>query len=254
MLKIQRKQPPILDAFLPEGLDTPVREEALGTPTNTKVERIADLFGQIMETLGLDLRDDSLRGTPQRFAKMYVQEIFRGLDPEQRPRITTFENRYEYKQMLVERDIRLHSCCEHHFLPILGRAHVAYIPDRHVVGLSKLNRVVDYYARRPQVQERLTQQIAMALQQDLETPDVAVWIEASHLCVAMRGIQDEASTTVTSAYEGRFREPAIQLQFLAAIGKMGSDAALQTGPLALLQKESDPSCSPDPDESSDALE
>ncbi len=107
MLKIQRKQPPILDAFLPEGLDTPVREEALGTPTNTKVERIADLFGQIMETLGLDLRDDSLRGTPQRFAKMYVQEIFRGLDPEQRPRITTFENRYEYKQMLVERDIRL---------------------------------------------------------------------------------------------------------------------------------------------------
>ncbi len=254
MLKIQRKQPPSLDSFLPEGAETPIRDEALGAPTEVKVERIADLFGQIMETLGLDLRDDSLRETPQRFAKMYVQEIFRGLDPQQRPRIATFENRYQYKQMLVERDIRLHSCCEHHFLPILGRAHVAYIPDRHVVGLSKLNRVVDYYARRPQVQERLTQQIAVALQQDLETPDVAVWIEASHLCVAMRGIQDEASVTVTSAYEGRFREPAIQLQFLAAIGKVGSEAAAQTGPLAMLIQESKSSALGDKGESSDALD
>ncbi|MCB9638629.1 MAG: GTP cyclohydrolase I FolE [Myxococcales bacterium] len=221
MLKIQRKQPPSLDPFFPEGLDTPVREEALDVPADAKIARIAGLFEQIMETLGLDLHDDSLRDTPKRFAKMYVQEIFRGLDPHQRPRITTFENRYQYKHMLVERDIRLHSCCEHHFLPILGRAHVAYIPNQHVVGLSKLNRIVDYYARRPQVQERLTQQIALALQQDLETPDVAVWIEARHLCVVARGIQDDESLTVTAAYEGRFQEPAMQMQFLAAIGKTG---------------------------------
>lgn len=170
-----------------------------------KIETIKHHFGKIMETLGLDLKDDSLRETPQRVAKMFVKEIFSGLDERNFPTITTFENNYGYSEMLVERNITLHSFCEHHFLPIIGKAHVAYFPGSKVVGLSKLNRLVNFYAKRPQVQERLTMQIAQGMQRVLGTEDVAVYIEADHMCVASRGVEDTRSSTATSFYGGRFR-------------------------------------------------
>ena len=163
-----------------------------------KIAAISGHFAAIMRELGLDLSDNSLAGTPRRVAKMYVQEWFRGLDPQNRPEVRLFENRYDYHQLLVERDITLFSCCEHHFVPIIGKAHVAYLPGEQVVGLSKLNRVVQYYARRPQVQERLTRQIAEELKQSLGTEDVAVLIEANHLCVRSRSVNDTNSATLTS--------------------------------------------------------
>ena len=173
-----------------------------------------------MRELGLDLTDDSLAGTPRRVAKMYVQEWFKGLDPKNRPEVRMFENRYNYHQLLVERDITLFSCCEHHFVPIIGKAHVAYLPGTNVVGLSKLNRVVQYYARRPQVQERLTRQIAEELKQSLGTDDVAILIEADHLCVMSRGVNDTSSSTLTSEYGGRFAtDEALRREFLRQIGK-----------------------------------
>jgi GTP cyclohydrolase I len=167
-----------------------------------------------MNTLGLDLTDDSLNGTPGRIAKMYVKEIFRGLDPKNKPEIALFENKYKYGQMLVEKNITLYSNCEHHFVPIIGKAHVAYISSGKVIGLSKLNRIVQYFAQRPQVQERLTMQIANELKSALQTEDVAVVIDAVHLCVSSRGIKDVNSSTITAEYSGAFLENVRKEEFL----------------------------------------
>lgn len=208
------------DARLPAGLRTPLRDDAFDRSDEEKIAVIAGHFEAIMRELGLDLSDDSLAGTPNRVAKMYVQEWFKGLDPKNRPEVRMFENRYDYHQMLVERDITLFSCCEHHFVPIIGKAHVAYLPGANVVGLSKLNRVVQYYARRPQVQERLTRQIAEELKQCLDTDDVAILIEADHLCVMSRGVNDTSSSTLTSEYSGRFAaDESLRREFLRQIGK-----------------------------------
>jgi GTP cyclohydrolase I len=208
------------DYHLPAGLRTPVRPDAFDRPDDAKIAAISGHFRAIMQELGLDLTDDSLAGTPQRVAKMFVQEWFKGLNPEHRPEVRLFENRYEYQQLLVERDITLFSCCEHHFVPIIGKAHVAYLPGKHVVGLSKLNRVVQYYARRPQVQERLTRQVAEHLRQSLGTDDVAVLIEADHLCVMSRGVNDTSSSTITSEYAGKFlQDNNLRNEFLRQIGK-----------------------------------
>ena len=208
------------DHHLPPGLRTPLRPDAFEASDEQKITAIAGHFRAIMQELGLDLTDDSLAGTPRRVAKMFVQEWFNGLNPAHRPEVRLFENRYEYQQMLVERDITVFSCCEHHFVPIVGKAHVAYLPGSHVVGLSKLNRVVQYYARRPQVQERLTRQIAEHLRQSLGTDDVAVLIEADHLCVMSRGVNDTSSSTITSEYGGKFLEDsALRNDFLRQIGK-----------------------------------
>lgn len=182
-----------------------------------KMAAIRHHFSKIMEALGLDLSDESLRETPRRVAKMFVKEVFSGLDGRNFPAITTFPNDHGYSEMLVEKDISLHSFCEHHFLPIVGKAHVAYFPKEKVVGLSKLNRLVKHYARRPQVQERLTVQIAEGMQAVLGTEDVAVWIEADHLCVAARGVEDTRSATVTSYFGGRFREPAERQAFMESV-------------------------------------
>lgn len=198
---------------------TPLRPDAFALSDAEKITAIADNFRQIMHTLGLDMTDDSLKGTPERVAKMYVQEVFQGLNPQNRPFARLFENKYAYEQMLVERNITLFSYCEHHFVPIIGKAHVAYIPNKHVVGLSKLNRIVQYYATRPQVQERLTIQIAHELKNVLNTDDVAVLIEADHLCVMSRGVNDVSSSTITSEYTGRFKEASFRNEFLQHIRK-----------------------------------
>ncbi|GGE95516.1 GTP cyclohydrolase I FolE [Hymenobacter cavernae] len=209
-----------VDAHLSPDLRTPLRPDAFDLSDEEKVAGIAEHFREIMNLLGLDLNDDSLNGTPRRVAKMFVHEWFKGLDPVHRPEVRLFANRYQYQQMLVERDITLFSCCEHHFVPIIGKAHVAYLPGEHVVGLSKLNRVVQYYARRPQVQERLTRQIAEELKQALGTDDVAVLIEADHLCVMSRGVNDTSSSTLTAEYGGEFgRSEALRSEFLRLIGK-----------------------------------
>jgi GTP cyclohydrolase I len=179
-----------------------------------KIERIRGSVNEIMLTLGLDLDDDSLKGTPNRVAKMFVQEIFGGLNPKKRPKSSTFDNKYKYGEMLVEKNITLYSTCEHHLLPIVGKAHVAYISKGTVVGLSKMNRIVDYYAKRPQVQERLNIQIVRELQQVLGTEDVACVIDAKHLCVNSRGIRDIESSTVTAEYGGKFKEEAVRREFL----------------------------------------
>jgi GTP cyclohydrolase I len=171
-----------------------------------------------MDILGLDLTDDSLRGTPKRVAKMYVKEIFNGLNPANKPKMALFENKYKYNEMLVEKNISFYSNCEHHFVPIMGKAHIAYISNGAVVGLSKLNRLVDYFAKRPQVQERLTMQIAKELQKDLGTDDVAVLIDAKHLCVASRGVEDDTSSTVTAFYGGKFKDEKVREEFLRYLG------------------------------------
>ncbi len=192
------------DDHLFTGLETPMRDGAFDMSDSEKKERIAELFHEIMDVLGLDLTDDSLRGTPQRVAKMYVEEIFSGLNPENKPKVALFDNKYQYNQMLVEKNITFYSNCEHHFVPIMGKAHVAYISSGKVIGLSKLNRIVQYYAKRPQVQERLTNQIAEELKSILDTEDVAVIIDAKHLCVSSRGVKDDTSSTVTAYYGGKF--------------------------------------------------
>lgn len=197
--------------------ETPMRPDAFLLDDKTKVERIEKNFREIMDTLGLDLSDDSLKDTPARVAKMFVKEIFSGLNPENKPDVRLFANRYAYGEMLVEKDITVYSYCEHHFVPIIGKAHIAYIPKENVVGLSKLNRIVQYYAKRPQVQERLTVQIANDLRSLLGTEDVAVVIDAGHLCVASRGVQDIRSSTVTSSYNGRFRSEQTRNEFLRYI-------------------------------------
>ena len=194
--------------------DTPLRKDAFVLDDATKIERIRENVRDIMLTLGLDLNDDSLKGTPNRVAKMYVNEIFGGLHPSRKPKASTFDNKYKYGEMLVEKNITLYSTCEHHFLPIVGRAHVAYISNGTVVGLSKMNRVVDYYAKRPQVQERLNIQIVRELQEVLGTEDVACVIDAKHLCVNSRGIRDIDSSTVTAEYGGKFKEELVRREFL----------------------------------------
>ncbi|MES2678408.1 MAG: GTP cyclohydrolase I FolE [Bacteroidota bacterium] len=196
------------------GFETPLRADAFELTDEEKISRIEKHFRGIMETLGLDLNDDSLNGTPARVAKMYINEIFSGLDPANKPKLTLFENRYQYNQMLVEKDITFYSNCEHHFVPIFGKVHLAYISTGKVIGLSKLNRIVQYYAKRPQVQERLTVQIAKELQTALQTDDVAVLVDAKHLCVSSRGIQDSNAATVTSFYGGKFSQEATRLEFL----------------------------------------
>lgn len=195
------------DDHMYTGLETPMKKDAFRLSDTEKKERIAILFEEIMDVMGLDLTDDSLKGTPNRVAKMYIDEIFSGLNPANKPKIALFDNKYQYKQMLVEKNISFYSNCEHHFVPIIGKAHVAYISSGKVIGLSKLNRIVQYYAKRPQVQERLTNQIAEDLKHILGTEDVAVIIDAKHLCVSSRGIKDESSATVTSFYGGKFSTP-----------------------------------------------
>ena len=192
------------DDHLYTGLETPMKADAFKLSDAEKKQRIALLFEEIMDVMGLDLTDDSLKGTPDRVAKMYIDEIFSGLNPANKPKIALFDNKYQYNQMLVEKNITFYSNCEHHFVPIIGTAHVAYISSGKVIGLSKLNRIVQYYAKRPQVQERLTNQIAEELKHILGTDDVAVIIDAKHLCVSSRGIKDNSSATVTSYYGGQF--------------------------------------------------
>ena len=192
------------DEHLYTGLETPMKPNAFKMSDDEKKERIALLFSEIMDVMGLDLTDDSLKGTPERVAKMYIDEIFSGLNPANKPKIALFDNKYQYNQMLVEKNITFYSNCEHHFVPIIGKAHVAYISSGKVIGLSKLNRIVQYFAKRPQVQERLTNQIANELKLALDTEDVAVIIDAKHLCVSSRGIKDDTSSTVTAYYGGQF--------------------------------------------------
>jgi GTP cyclohydrolase IA len=206
------------DDHIGTSLETPLRSDAFKMSNKSKIDKIAFHFEEIMNALGLDLTDDSLRGTPKRVAKMYVEEIFRGLDPANKPKIALFENKYKYNEMLIEKNIILYSNCEHHFVPIIGKAHVAYISSGKIIGLSKLNRIVQYFSQRPQVQERLTMQIANEIKAILETEDVAVIIEATHLCVSSRGIKDITSSTVTAEYSGKFKEENKRSEFLKLIG------------------------------------
>lgn len=194
--------------------DTPLRKDAFELPDEEKIRIIAGHFMGIMNTLGLDLQNDSLKNTPERVAKMFVKETFSGLHPDNKPFSTLFDNKYSYKQMLVEKNISLYSTCEHHFVPIIGKAHVAYISKGKVIGLSKINRIVQYYSQRPQVQERLTIQIANELINVLGTEDVAVMIDAVHLCVSSRGIKDMNSSTITAEYRGKFLETEKKEEFL----------------------------------------
>jgi len=202
------------DDHLFTGLKTPMKADAFVLSDADKKEKIASLFAEIMDVMGLDLTDDSLKGTPKRVAKMYIDEIFSGLNPANKPKVALFDNKYQYNQMLVEKNITFYSNCEHHFVPIIGKAHIAYISSGKVIGLSKINRIVQYYAKRPQVQERLTNQIAEELKAILETEDVAVIIDAKHLCVSSRGIKDDTSATVTSYFGGKFnsQEKIAELQ------------------------------------------
>lgn len=203
------------DMHLSSGnTETPLRDDAFAESEKSKIATIEQHFSKIMDALGLDLTDDSLQGTPQRVAKMFVNELFSGLDPKLKPGMSTFENKYKYGEMLVEKNIVVYSTCEHHFLPIVGRAHVGYISSGRVIGLSKMNRIVDYYARRPQVQERLTKQVVKALQEALQTDDVACVIDAKHLCVNSRGIRDIESSTVTAEFGGAFKNAETRRDFL----------------------------------------
>lgn len=205
------------DGHIMSSIATPLREDAFNISDEEKIELIKGYFEKIMHTLGLDLTDDSLQGTPKRVAKLYVNELFKGLSEKNKPSLSTFENKYEYSEMLVEKDITLYSNCEHHFLPIVGKAHVAYIPNEKVIGLSKINRIVDYYARRPQVQERLALQILNEMKVALNTEDVAVFIDAEHMCVSSRGASDQSSSTVTVEYSGKFKEEKTRNEFLTYI-------------------------------------
>ncbi|MFD1163493.1 GTP cyclohydrolase I FolE [Hwangdonia seohaensis] len=202
------------DDHIGTSSNTPMRNDAFKLSNEEKIDIIKDDVRHIMETLGLDLSDDSLSGTPNRVAKMFVKEIFGGLDPKKKPNASTFKNKYKYGEMLVEKNITVYSTCEHHLLPIVGKAHIAYISNGTVVGLSKMNRIVDYFAKRPQVQERLTIQVVKELQEVLNTKDVACVIDAKHLCVNSRGIRDIESSTVTSEFGGKFKEEATRREFL----------------------------------------
>lgn len=205
------------DNHFSANVETPLRADAFDKSDSEKIKNIEGHFKKIMEELGLDLTDDSLSGTPYRVAKMYVKELFYGLHPDKKPSITTFDNKYGYKKMLVEQNIIIDSACEHHFLPMTGHAHVAYIPKDKVVGLSKVNRLVDYYAHRPQVQERLCLQIMKDLQEILETEDVIVMVNAKHLCVSTRGVKDKDSFTTTIEYGGCFNDSLYRNEFFECL-------------------------------------
>ena len=205
------------DNHISTSVETPLLDTAFEKSDDEKIMNIQYHFRKIMEELGLDLNDDSLSGTPYRFAKMYVKELFYGLDPKNKPKLSVFENKYGYKKMLVEQNINIDSSCEHHFLPIIGHAHIAYLPKEKVIGLSKINRLVDYYAHRPQVQERLALQILKDLQNTLETNDVIVMVSAKHLCVSSRGIQDKNSFTTTLEYGGCFENEKDRMEFLKIV-------------------------------------
>ena len=205
------------DNHISSNIETPLVSNAFENSDEHKIEVIQYHFGKIMEELGLDLNDDSLSGSPYRVAKMYVKELFYGLNPKNKPKLSVFDNKYGYQKMLVEQNITVDSCCEHHFLPITGFAHVAYIPKKKVIGLSKLNRIVDYYAHRPQVQERLSVQILKELQDKLETKDVIVMICAKHLCVSSRGIKDKNSLTTTIEYGGCFENESTRQDFFRIV-------------------------------------
>ncbi|GAB2997410.1 GTP cyclohydrolase I FolE [Cyclobacterium sediminis] len=192
------------DDHISSSHETPLREDAFEMDDDLKMELIEKHFKEIMNILGMDLKDDSLKGTPKRVAKMFVKEVFSGLNPKNKPEVKLFENKYKYNEMLVEKDITFFSHCEHHFVPIYGKAHVAYISNGNVIGLSKINRIVQYFAKRPQVQERLTVQIGNELKNALGTDDVAVIMDADHMCVSSRGVSDTSSSTVTSFYSGQF--------------------------------------------------
>ena len=207
-------EPTEADEHRATSMKIPLRADAFEQDDDTKIEIIEQHFREIMLALGLDLTDDSLQGTPRRVAKMYVKEIFSGLNPANKPEPTLFENKYQYDRILVEKDITFYSNCEHHFVPIIGKAHVGYISSGYVIGLSKINRIVQYYAKRPQVQERMTVQIADELKRVLKTDDVAVVVDAAHLCVSSRGVQDTSSLTLTSHYSGVFEEDAKKQEFL----------------------------------------
>jgi len=202
------------DQHLMTSIETPMRSDAFDRCDNEKIDIIAEHFEKIMETIGLDLSDDSLAGTPKRVAKMFIKEKFKGLNKMNKPSISLFDNAYQYSKMLIEKNIKVESTCEHHFLPITGMANVAYISTGKVIGLSKINRIVDYYARRPQVQERLTRQIVEALKEALDSNDVIVAMEAKHHCVSSRGIEDPHSTTVTLEYSGKFEEQGLRNEFM----------------------------------------
>lgn len=202
------------DNHVATNAQNPIRKDAFDLTDDQKIESIKKDVANILHTLGIDLTDDSLSGTPNRVAKMFVKEIFGGLNPDKKPSPSTFENNYKYGEMLVEKNITVYSTCEHHLLPIVGRAHVAYISNGKVIGLSKMNRIVDYYAKRPQVQERLTMQIVQELQLALGTQDVACVMDAKHLCVNSRGIRDIESSTVTSEFGGKFKEETTKREFL----------------------------------------
>ncbi len=207
------------DNHISTSIETPLRSDAFVKSDTEKIESIQHHFEKIMQELGLDLTNESLSGTPYRFAKMYVKELFYGLNPENKPKLSVFENKYSYNKMLIEQNIRIDSSCEHHFLPIIGYANVAYVPKNKVIGLSKINRLVDYYARRPQVQERLVLQILNDLQNVLETEDVIVSVTAKHLCVSSRGIQDQSSFTTTLEYGGCFEKESKRNEFLKIISQ-----------------------------------
>ncbi|WP_264536795.1 GTP cyclohydrolase I FolE [Flavobacterium sp. N1736] len=202
------------DNHFSSNAKNPVRQDAFDLTDDEKIEKIKKDVENILQTLGMDLTDDSIKGTPNRVAKMFVKEIFGGLNPAKQPKASTFDNNYKYGEMLVEKNITVYSTCEHHLLPIIGRAHVAYISSGRVIGLSKMNRIVEYYAKRPQVQERLTMQIVQELQKALGTEDVACVIDAKHLCVNSRGIKDIESSTVTSEFGGKFKDPQTKREFL----------------------------------------
>ena len=202
------------ESHMASSVETPLREDAFDLSDAEKISLISGHFREIMTILGLDLTDDSLQGTPSRVAKMYVQEIFSGLNPKNKPTAKLFENKFHYNEMLVEKDITFYSNCEHHFVPIIGKAHVGYISNGKVIGLSKINRIVQYYAKRPQVQERLTMQIAKDLKHTLNTESVGVVLDATHLCVSSRGVGDTNSTTGTAYFSGKFEEPNTRSEFL----------------------------------------
>ena len=210
------------DNHIGSSAKTPLRADAFDLTDQEKIDRIQENVKDILETLGMDLEDDSLKGTALRVATAYVDEIFGGLHPDKKPKLSTFDNNYRYGEMLVEKNITVYSTCEHHLLPIVGRAHVAYISNGNVIGLSKMNRIVDYYAKRPQVQERLTMQVVQALQEALGTDDVACVIDAKHLCVNSRGVRDIESSTVTSEFGGKFKEKDTKREFLDYI-KLDTD-------------------------------
>jgi len=203
------------DDHVATSLETPLRDDAFAIDDGLKIELIQNHFKEIMSILGLDLEDDSLKGTSFRIAKIYVKEIFAGLNPKNKPNTKLFENKYQYNKMLIEKNITLYSFCEHHFLPIIGKVHVAYFSGGKVIGLSKINRLVQYYANRPQVQERLTNQIAAGLKEALQSDDVAIIVDAEHLCVRSRGIKDTNSSTITASYLGKFQDIQNQMKFIS---------------------------------------